>query len=688
MSQHDASAAIVLDDDEGAGLEYAALVIASVEDDEDDRPQQHDDHEDDADSSSDTSLRSYCGDASDSPVGSQGNSQIVVHDDERDDLQLLPFASPEDAEDSDVQFVGETFYAEASVGLPVGSFVCNSVPIGGGAKLRRDDTIELLDGDFLLIKSIFKDPRAKVFLKGLLLRRTRKVNNTLPKKRNEVAMIICVPHTLEDPVLEQCLVTRPLPAVVVLRSLICTNSLFPDHSWRQGTPWYNKGDEPNIETSGMLTCRWKYVEKFDDSRKKVVEFSWQALDRRECSSMCGRPGVDLRREWTKRDRRNKRTMTAAMSASAVVDLTSNDPVSSYIPEVIDLVHDEKGRGSSTHSAFRGPPRRVSRPDQTATQRPTTQHTYGDMGCGGGGTMRGAALAGLKPVFAVDYWSDAIETEKQNFPAEFGTKLFHKDFFGFCQGRDRSYLKVDVLHVSFPCQPHSPAHTVQGKDDDANIAAGYSVVPIFDKTRPRIATFEQTSGIVARNGGIHFRALVHQLTHVGFSVRARVINLADHGNVQERKRLIVIAACPGERLPTFPAPTHGDAPGLKRHVTIAHALRELRGRFIPHHMRTAGSKTGPRFDPDQPLKHCITTKGGESVVHFSGTRTWSLAELAVLQGFPWYHRFRGKYTSIRRQIGNAVPPVFAAKLFKHLDNHLHESDAEAAAWDDEVIDLSV
>jgi len=44
------------------------------------------------------------------------------------------------------------------------------------------------------------------------------------------------------------------------------------------------------------------------------------------------------------------------------------------------------------------------------------------------------------------------------------------------------------------------HTVEGKDDDADIAVGYSNIPILQKCKPRIVTFEQTSGIVTHRGG--------------------------------------------------------------------------------------------------------------------------------------------------------------------------------------------
>ena len=65
-----------------------------------------------------------------------------------------------------------------------------------------------------------------------------------------------------------------------------------------------------------------------------------------------------------------------------------------------------------------------------------------------------------------------------------------------------------------------------------------------------------------------------------------------------------------------------------------------------------------------------TCGGNDNCHPSGTRYFTVRELACLQGFPLEHRF-GKRE--RRQIGNAVPPVMAKVFFEQVIRALRAAD---------------
>lgn len=84
-----------------------------------------------------------------------------------------------------------------------------------------------------------------------------------------------------------------------------------------------------------------------------------------------------------------------------------------------------------------------------------------------------------------------------------------------------------------------------------------------------------------------------------------------------------------------------------------------------------------YNKHSQLTGCITTSGGLSNLHPSGERTFTNRELACLQGFPLDHEFLGNKTSVRKQIGNAVPPIVAKKIYDTIVSFMRETDAREA-----------
>jgi site-specific DNA-cytosine methylase len=247
--------------------------------------------------------------------------------------------------------------------------------------------------------------------------------------------------------------------------------------------------------------------------------------------------------------------------------------------------------------------------------------------------------------------------------------------------------VDVMHISYPCQGHSLRnHQTNPEQDARNISVAYGTFGLILRNRkPRIITLEQVRGIMQRSDGQHLRAQISDLVEAGYSVRWSLLNLAEYENVQARARVIVIASCPGQELPSFPAKTHG--PGLKPLVTIRDILAQV-PQHPPSIMSHAVKRNFPAYNPDVPLRGCITSGGvtqKSGGYHPNGRRDFNLQEMAQMQGFSADHRFYGNITSIRRQIGNAVPPVFAKKLFKSIIPALEETDKKMEAWN-KVIEL--
>ena len=166
-----------------------------------------------------------------------------------------------------------------------------------------------------------------------------------------------------------------------------------------------------------------------------------------------------------------------------------------------------------------------------------QYTFVDGFCGAGGTSAGARQAGLKVVRAFDIAREPLATFRQNFPAP-ETECYEESVDKYCSRKNMAW--VDISHYSPCCQPWSAAHTVHGKDDEANEAASFCVENLLKIDRPRITTLENTSGLHSHHPDIMY-ALFGQYTAQGYSIRVRILNFADWGLPQPRRRLVLIGS---------------------------------------------------------------------------------------------------------------------------------------------------
>ncbi|QIX00387.1 hypothetical protein AMS68_005904 [Peltaster fructicola] len=472
-----------------------------------------------------------------------------------------------------------------------------------------------LEDRFFLIKQIWKSIDGDVYLQGWMLRRNTYFEGQMPLTRNEVAILIHAPDAREDVPLNACMTTLALPEVCIERKIMFTNVLPPSQAELHALK--SSQSARRDREHGLLTCRWVVIQKgFNNSSKLAQETVWRRLRQDECR-VHGVADADLRDRF-------------------------------------------RHTGKYASSARR---------HQASLHRGAMRYTTGDICSGGGGTLLAQSLAGFKPAFALDSWLTALQTLEANGIFRRCEKI-HQDVFDFLTIPSNIDRAVDLLHVSFPCQSFSPANR-GGKDDEKNHDVSLAARDLLLKTTPRLVSSEQTSGITQRKWDDTKNAIVQQYTSLGYSVRMRVENLANFGNVHARKRVIMVASCPGEPLPTMLEPTHG--PRLQSYVTVADVL-EARKHDVPlpgMDVHSILKEPSQPWDAEEPLRRCVMTNGAG--LHPSGERTFTLFELAGLQHFPPWFRFAGRAADIKRQIGNAVPPSFGVPWFKHLLQALKDED---------------
>ncbi|KAI4860128.1 S-adenosyl-L-methionine-dependent methyltransferase [Hypoxylon rubiginosum] len=527
------------------------------------------------------------------------------------------------------------------------SYMYNGMELKRGTTVEIHAVPELCQASFLLIQVIIRT-ESGIILRGLPLTRTRNLRGQLQRLRNEVALILHIDQDDIRPDEEQAAIEIPVDRVQKIRTCHITNKNFPEHRFLNGI--YK--DVKDIEERGVLICRWKCC------------FIWGDARRRDS----GRPSTEFVVAHITAEEVPKARFRA--SDSCITNTWRGGKVrgGAFIPGEPEMrltvdVEDEPQ-------------------DVWISRKPGQQYTFADMFCGAGGASCGARAAGLRITLSCDHADGACNTYRLQFPE---ADLRHQDMYDFIMEIRASRYHIDFLHLSPPCQYWSPAHTVAGVNDEANIAILFSCHELIKSLRPRIFTLEQTFGILHPRFEYYFNALVHGFTQYNYSVRWKVVNLLSWGAPSQRQRLVMIGACAGEELPPYPVATHSSElaleDGTKPYRTVKRMLRRIPRDVVDdlHEPRSLKRIYKEAWDPEVPLARTITCSGGVGNYHYSGRRGFTLREYATLQGFPVDYRFQKPEQ--KRQIGNAFPPIVVEALYKHLRRWLEQKDYVCANEDE-------
>lgn len=155
-------------------------------------------------------------------------------------------------------------------------------------------------------------------------------------------------------------------------------------------------------------------------------------------------------------------------------------------------------------------------------------TYGDAFCGSGGTTRGASQAGLIIKWGVDFDKLACASWRRNFP---GAICHQKPVFDMIEESQRSEAgresaRVDILHLSCPCQYYARCKVGPGPNDDMNVASLFVIEEMVKLAKPRVVTLEQTDGILMEKHLQYFAKVVNMLASLNFSIRWKRVKLQE------------------------------------------------------------------------------------------------------------------------------------------------------------------
>ncbi|MDP9037243.1 MAG: DNA cytosine methyltransferase [Myxococcota bacterium] len=322
----------------------------------------------------------------------------------------------------------------------------------------------------------------------------------------------------------------------------------------------------------------------------------------------------------------------------------------------------------------------------------------DLFAGAGGLTAGLKLAGFRVSAAVELDRRASETFRANH------RRVHLEQCDIRAVRCAPLMRkiglnkgeLDLLAGCPPCQGFSRLPTRNGmvREGDERNDLVFEFVRFVRSFHPKAIMFENVPGLMRNE---RFQQVEEQLRALGYVLDAKVLDAADYGVPQHRRRLILLGTRGRRRLSLAePCQQHGTVRDALAALTAERgssgdALHNLPVRHsdqvqalirsIPEdggsrmalpeelklecHKHTNGFHDvygRMRWDAPSPTitSGCINPSKGR-FLHPTEHRAITLREAAVLQGFPLDYVFFPKHgkEAITAMIGNALPPPFIA-----------------------------
>ena len=340
----------------------------------------------------------------------------------------------------------------------------------------------------------------------------------------------------------------------------------------------------------------------------------------------------------------------------------------------------------------------------------------DLFAGVGGLSLGFEQAGCDVAFAVEFDKDIAEAYEKN---HVGTTMYNADISKLDPNQLlKRHGRVDVIVGGPPCQGFSQKGKRLSVNDDRNFLFRQYVrfVEVF---RPKFFVIENVPNIITTANGYFKDEIIKAFSALGYDVKADVFDVSEYGVPQQRRRAVFIGQLERNNV-AFPRPTgkrvtvndaisdmtplesgegvditpymtppanayqrkmrKGMCGGVKNHQATAHsAIAITRMKMIPkgmgkevlppeHRTKSIYSGTWCRLVEDD-IAATITTRfdtpSSGRFTHPTQNRCITVREAARIQSFPDSFVFYGTKTSQMKQVGNAVPPIFANAIAKEI-----------------------
>lgn len=348
----------------------------------------------------------------------------------------------------------------------------------------------------------------------------------------------------------------------------------------------------------------------------------------------------------------------------------------------------------------------------------------DLFAGVGGMSLGFEQKGFEVVLANEIDKSIADAYKKNHKhtemlTEDITKLNIKKVFGKYKN------KIDVVVGGPPCQGFSQKGQRKTINDDRNFLFK-QFVDVVKVVEPRYFVMENVPNLLTTENGFFKKEIEMLFNSMGYNLEMGVFNAADFGVPQNRKRAIIIGkknsdapkikvdkkkrttvwdaisdlaflhSGEGEEVQDYRCKAQSSyqrkirkgSRKLYNHMATRHTKLALeRLKLIPpnagkevlpkeHLTKSIYSGTWTRMRKDE-ISVTITTRfdtpSSGKFTHPFLDRAITVREAARIQSFPDTFIFYGNKSSQMKQVGNAVPPLLAAKIAETIVDDMEDSD---------------
>lgn len=318
---------------------------------------------------------------------------------------------------------------------------------------------------------------------------------------------------------------------------------------------------------------------------------------------------------------------------------------------------------------------------------------GELFCGPGGLACGALSAKsddgkyiVKHAWANDYDADTCATYRKNIcPGEPETV-----YCGDVRELDIDKLgEIDAFCYGFPCNSFSSVGEHKGLANEKFGQLYWYGIEVLKKYKPKWFVAENVSGIRSAGSG-DFQVILDDMKSAGYKLTTNLYKAEQYGVPQTRHRVIIVgiredipvefhvpdpaqyAKCDvsaGTALSGIPTGAPNNVPRkLTKDVVrrLSYILpgenvwqaEERLGSEFPDDLRintkTKISQIYRKLDPNKPAYTVTAAGGGGTFMYHWTDRELTNRERARIQTFPDDYEFVGNYSSVRKQIGMAVP----------------------------------